>query len=201
MRAQVRRMMRPAIRYFTSAAALLTLAACEAGESSAQTEFAKLATGQMAAFEVTEGGELPELIVYDREGEARNLEDDLAEVTLVNLWATWCPPCVVEMPSLEALQESYDPARFRVVPVSLDQTAEKALDFYQRQGLEALPFRHDPEFVSAGAFAAPGLPISVLYDAQGNEIGRLNGPAEWDSPEAKTLIDAALAADAGESGN
>lgn len=182
----------------TLAAACFILAACGSGEEGG-ANLSALATGQMAAFEVTEGGSLPELTVYDREGKARALEDDLAEVTLVNLWATWCPPCIVEMPSLEALQESYDPARFRVVPVSLDQTAGKAQDFYDREGLEALPFRHDPDFVSAGAFAAPGLPISVLYDSEGNEIGRLSGPAEWDSPEARALIDAALATEGGES--
>lgn len=178
----------------------LALAACGGGDESG-ADLASLAKGQMAAFEVTEGGTLPELTVHDRNGQARALEADLAEVTLINLWATWCPPCVVEMPSLEALQKAYDPARFRVVPVSLDQTAEKALDFYEQKGLDALPFRHDPDFASAGAFAAPGLPISVLYDAQGNEIGRLNGPAEWDSPEAKALIDAALAAEGDASGN
>lgn len=196
MRAQVRRMTTRAIQFPIFLAALFILAAC-GSDGGEDADLSDLATGQMAAFEVTEGGKLPDLTVYDRDGEARALQDDLAEVTLVNLWATWCPPCVVEMPSLEALQKSYDPGQFRVVPVSLDQTAEKAVDFYDREGLEALPFRHDPEFVSAGAFAAPGLPISVLYDAQGNEIGRLNGPAEWDSPEAKALIDAALAAQGG----
>lgn len=187
--------------FLSAVAAAFLLAGC-GGETPANAGDAraaavqKAATGEMAAFQLAEAGaRIPDMEVNGPDGAVNPIADDLAEVTLVNLWATWCAPCVIEMPALNALQDSYDPQQFRVVPISLDQTPEKAQAFYEKSGLDVLVFRHDPGFESASLFKAPGLPISVLYDAEGNEIGRINGPAEWDTDEARALIDAALASE------
>jgi len=197
MWAQVRPMQHVRSTAFLAAAAL-ALSACgdDANREAprAAPPIDSLAVGAMAGFDTGRAGEaLPEIAVVGPDGSRGPLSDDLAEVTLVNLWATWCAPCVVEMPALAALQGSYEPERFRVVPVSLDRAAAEAEAFYAENGLDALPLRHDPDFASASAMDAPGLPVSVLYDAEGREIGRVNGPAEWDTAEARALVDAALA--------
>jgi len=174
-----------------AAAALMGLVAACGPASDDGTD--ALAVGAMAAFEHADSARtLPDLELAALDGRQAPLSADLADVTLVNLWATWCAPCVVEMPALNALQKSYDPDRFRIITVSLDQNAGAAAEFFTVNQLDALTFRHDPSFESASAFGAPGLPVSVLYDGQGREIGRVEGPAEWDTDEARALIDAAL---------
>ncbi len=113
------------------------------------------------------------------------------EVKVVNLWATWCAPCITEMPTLAALQKAY-PGRVSVTPISIDRPAdaERARLFIAKH--TPLAFHHDPNFALAGALKVQGLPATIIYDAQGRERARLHGSAEWDSPEARKLVDALL---------
>ncbi|WP_298914304.1 TlpA disulfide reductase family protein [uncultured Algimonas sp.] len=117
------------------------------------------------------------------------LADYRGKVVLVNAWATWCPPCVAEMPSLDELQRLRGGDDFAVVPVSLDRTMEEAADFYDRTGLTDLPLVHDGSFAINAQLELPGLPTSVIYDEHGRELARLPGEADWASEEALALID------------
>jgi thiol-disulfide isomerase/thioredoxin len=112
---------------------------------------------------------------------------------LVNLWASWCVPCVKELPSLERLQASLGGKGFEVVAINMDQTRKDALDFLAEAKIRHLKLYADPNLLMSIALAEPSIPVSVLYDAQGHEVGRLVGGADWDSPEAKALIEAAIA--------
>lgn len=114
------------------------------------------------------------------------------QVILVNFWATWCAPCVVEMPALDALQARMGSSQFEVVAVSMDRRIEDAERFLTEHELEHLALYFDPNMNMAFAAGARGLPVSVLYDRYGREIGRLEGDADWASPEAVALIQAAL---------
>lgn len=123
------------------------------------------------------------------------LRDFRGEVVLVNLWATWCAPCLEEMPSLNALQKQFEGEDFRIVAIAAEPRAEeKALRFFEAHGIDALELYSDPTLGFAmNMGGADRLPLSVLYDRRGREIGRLMGSADWQSPEAAALIRAVLA--------
>lgn len=155
-----------------------------------------LSVGQMAAFVFKKAPEeIPELPFQDKDGKARTLKEWQGKVLLVNLWATWCAPCRKEMPSLDRLQSELGSDKFEVVAISADKTgiegAKKFLDQIKIAHLEAYA---DPTVRIHSGLKAIGMPASLLIDAKGREIGRLVGPAEWDSHEAKRLIKAAIAA-------
>ena len=155
-----------------------------------------LSVGQMAAFVFKKAPEeLPELPFQDKDGKSRTLKDWGGKVVLLNLWATWCAPCRKEMPSLDRLQGELGSDKFEVVAVSADKTGvEGARKFLEQIKIEKLGVFADPSVRIHSGLKAIGMPATLLLDARGREIGRLVGPAEWDSDEAKTLIRAAIAA-------
>lgn len=154
-----------------------------------------LATGEMTAFVVRpERKPVPEISFLLADGAATSLAQWKGRVVLVNLWATWCAPCREEMPSLARLQTEMGSPEFEVVAIAVDRKGlEASGKFLKEVEATALKLYADPSTEALGKFLAVGLPSSILIDRQGREIGRLAGPAEWDSPEAKTLIKAALA--------
>ncbi|MDK1490442.1 TlpA disulfide reductase family protein [Sinorhizobium sp. 7-81] len=121
---------------------------------------------------------------------------------LVNLWATWCVPCREEMPALNGLQKALGGDRFEVVAVNIDTgDDDKQKAFLDEIGVRELRYYRD---ASMGVFntlkkegLAFGLPATVLLDEKGCLIGSMNGPAAWDSEDAKRLIEAALGSMAG----
>lgn len=155
-----------------------------------------LSVGQMAAFVFKKAPEeVPEFPFQDHEGKARTLKEWNGKVVLLNLWATWCAPCRKEMPSLDRLQSELGSDKFEVVAVSADKTGvEGAKKFLDQIKVARLGVFADPTVRIHSGLKAIGMPASILLDAKGREIGRLVGPAEWDSHEAKTLIQAAIAA-------
>ena len=140
--------------------------------------------------------DLPDDVTFnDKAGQAVNLDHFAGKVVLLNLWATWCAPCRKEMPDLDRLQADLGGDRFEVVAVSLDRgSADKARAFLNEIGVKRLRFFHDPEAKLGFKLMAIGMPTTLLIDAKGREIGRLVGPAEWHSEDAKKLIRSVLAA-------
>ncbi len=137
----------------------------------------------------------PTAPLMDAGGAQTTLAAWRGKVVLVNLWATWCAPCVEEMPTLAALETRFAGRDFAVVPVSIDETAkaDEAAATLARLGEGALPFLIDPSRAIAFSVQAPGLPTSILYDRRGQEIARLAGSADWSGADAAVLIEAALA--------
>jgi thiol-disulfide isomerase/thioredoxin len=132
---------------------------------------------------------LPEIRFSDGDGREVTLAGMRGKTLLVNLWATWCAPCKVEIPGLNRLQARLGGQDFEVVAISLDWAgAEKPRQFLESNGLDKLALYFDTKKDLMQRFGAPGLPLSVLIDEQGREAARLAGSAEWDSPEAETLI-------------
>ena len=151
------------------------------------------ATGAMSDFRtVSDPPDQPLTALETGDGREITLADKRGKVVLVNFWATWCAPCVVEMPYLDELQARYGSDEFEVVAISMDRTLEEAREFYQRNQLNNLALYHDKSFSAAMTAGARGLPLTVLYDRTGAEIGRLDGDAEWASEEAFALIEAAI---------
>lgn len=133
--------------------------------------------------------DLPEIGFVDGDGRALSLRDFRGLPILLNIWATWCVPCRKEMPSLDRLQAKFDPSRFLVLTLSIDQRGVPAVrKFYQELGLKSLGIYVDQPGAVLGLVAAPGVPTTLFLNSEGQEIGRKIGPAEWDSPESIGLL-------------
>jgi thiol-disulfide isomerase/thioredoxin len=108
---------------------------------------------------------------------------------LVNVWATWCPPCKEEMASLNHLALLFAGTDLEIIPISIDVSgAPEVRSFYERLGLNKLPIYVDPSKKVMDALAITGIPTTLLIDRDGREIGRMVGPAQWDAPESVKRI-------------
>lgn len=156
--------------------------------------FRELAVGPMAAFLVkTERPLVPDLGFTDATGSPVKLEKWRGRVVLLNLWATWCAPCRKEMPTLNALQKQLGSKDFEVVALSVDRKGLAVSSaFLKDTGADSLGLYADETAKSLEDLQVPGLPVTLLVDRRGREIGRLLGPAAWDSAEAVALIKAAI---------
>ena len=111
------------------------------------------------------------------------------QAVLLNFWATWCAPCVREMPALDRLQARLGPEGLSVIALSVDRRGLEVVEpFYRRLSIEALDIYLDPANQVARSFTVPGLPTTYLIDPDGQMVGVLAGPAEWDSPDALALM-------------
>jgi thiol-disulfide isomerase/thioredoxin len=153
-----------------------------------------LLTGTLARFKLAaESKPLPDLAFTDAEDKPLRLADYKGKTVLVNFWATWCAPCVKEMPSLDKLQAEMGKDKFVVLPLSLDGPSRpKVAPFYADRKLANLGIYFDKGKKVMGALDISVLPTSILIDTEGREIGRLEGDAEWDKPEALALMKAAM---------
>lgn len=134
----------------------------------------------------------PDAVFSGPDGAPRRLSDFEGRVVLVNLWASWCDPCLREMPALDRLQSRLGGSDFTVVAVSLDRDPNEARAFLRARGIRHLAFYRDDKLSLFQALNVPGLPLSVLIDRQGRGIGRLAGPAAWDGPAARKVIEEAI---------
>jgi thiol-disulfide isomerase/thioredoxin len=148
----------------------------------------------MAAFVFRDAPQaLPPFKFQDAEGRERTLADWRGKVVLLNLWATWCLPCRKEMPSIDRLQKEVGSDKFEVVALSVDRKGlEASKKFLDDIKIERLGLYVDPSARASTDLRVVGLPATLLLDAEGREIGRLLGPAEWDGEDAKHLIRAVL---------
>lgn len=166
----------------------------ERGEPSALDRDQALLTGEMADFEYTFPPRKASDIGFTHEGDEVSLADFRGKAVLVNFWATTCAPCLVELPSLDQLEGDLGGRRFEVVAVAADPRGpETAREFLDRLNVTNLKLYADPKL--AFAFSVGGadvLPTSILYAANGEEIGRIVGEADWSSPEARRLIQSAM---------
>lgn len=155
---------------------------------------ARLNTGKLAAFVYKASPEpVAEFPFFDAEKQTQTIASHKGKVVLLNLWATWCVPCREEMPALDRLQKELGSDRFEVVAVSVDKNGfDAARKFLDGIVVKSLRYYSDPTGRAPLHVKAIGMPATLLVDAEGREIGRLIGPAEWDSPDAKRLIEAAL---------
>jgi thiol-disulfide isomerase/thioredoxin len=133
---------------------------------------------------------VPELNFVDGAGREMTLDAFKGQTVLLNIWATWCVPCREEMPALDRLQARLGGPDFRVVPLSIDREGlPKVKAFYEELGLKTLGIYVDRTGKAARQLGAVGIPVTLLVDREGREIGRTVGPAEWDSDEIVRIIE------------
>jgi thiol-disulfide isomerase/thioredoxin len=161
-----------------------------------QSPLAGLNTGAMAAFVARPKPlDLPPVAFVNAEGATKSLSDWHGKIVLLNIWATWCVPCREEMLTLDRLQAELGGKDFDAVAVNIDRGGgDKPKSFLAETGATHLQLYTDPPGKLFGTLKAVGMPTTLLLDREGREIGRLVGPADWDSPEALALIKAAIAA-------
>lgn len=178
------------MRVFRSAVlyTALALGANAAGADPASLD--ALRTGDMAKLALAaEPAVLPAAELVDETDAARSLVDYRGKYLLVNFWATWCAPCRKEMGSLDRLQGELGGDRFAVVTIATGPNPVPAIRrFFEEEGVTRLPMLRDPRQRFASQMGVLGLPVSVLVDPEGREIGRLLGEADWSGPDAQALI-------------
>jgi thiol-disulfide isomerase/thioredoxin len=137
---------------------------------------------------------VPELQFTDGDGQPRTLAEFRGKVVLLNIWATWCLPCRKEMPTLDRLQAELGGPDFEVVALSTDRGGPEVVKkFYAENGIAHLAIHIDTSSQAGFTLATAGLPTTLLIDRQGQEIGRLVGPAEWDAPDMIAFLKSILA--------
>ena len=195
-------MLKSRLPFFTAAvcAAGLLLAACDTQEG-ADTQPGAEADGpkQIGALEGTldrsfAGSEKPQASLIDPEGAELTMAETDGKPVLLNLWATWCVPCITEMPLLDQLAAEMGD-ELTVLTVSEDmQGAEVVVPFFEDWTLTNLPRWMDPANELAFSFGGGAvLPLTVLYDAEGKEVFRVIGAYDWSSEQARAEIREALA--------
>jgi len=131
----------------------------------------------------------PDIVFVDADGGSHRLSEFRGHGMVINLWATWCVPCVAEMPSLAALSRALAPADIAVLPLSSDRGGAAAVEaFFRKHAITGLPVLLDPQGAAARAFGVEGIPVSVIVDKAGREQARLEGSADWSTPEAAALV-------------
>jgi thiol-disulfide isomerase/thioredoxin len=137
------------------------------------------------------GSAAPAVLFEDPAGEPASLADFRGKPVLVNLWATWCAPCVVEMPSLDALAAREQ--RIQVLALSQDMNGQAKVDaFFEQRKFAMLEPYIDAELTLMTQLGVTTLPTTILYDAEGREVWRMAGLEDWQSPRAAELIAEAL---------
>jgi thiol-disulfide isomerase/thioredoxin len=169
---------------------------CPADSAKLAARLAPFAKGELAAIAVASEPRRAEQFAFQREdGGKLTLADFKGRAVLLNLWATWCVPCRAEMPALDRLQAAKGDQAFEVVAINVDTARlERRAAFLDSVGVKALARYADP---SGDAFEALrrdgkalGLPVTLIVDKNGCEIGAVEGGIKWDSAEAAALVGA-----------
>lgn len=182
------------MRLVIAALLALTLTACDKGKPDQPQEkpresIAKIDRGAT-------GKEAPATPFLDPQDRPITLSAFRGKPVIVNLWATWCAPCLVEMPSLDRLAGQLATeygGKAQLIAVSVDIEGRRAVTpYFEKMGFKNLQPYLDKENVLPLAVNPAGLPVTLIYDAAGKEVLRVNGPLEWDGPEGKALVEEAL---------
>ena len=169
---------------------------CPADSARLAAKLAPMAKGELAALAVAADPRRAEQFAFEREGGGKQtLADFRGRAVLLNLWATWCVPCRAEMPALDRLQAAKGDQGFEVVAVNVDTARlDRRAAFLDSIGVKALTRYADP---SGDVFEtlrkdgkALGLPVTLVIDKDGCEIGAVEGGVKWDSAEAEALVGA-----------
>lgn len=154
------------------------------GANPVLADFAKLVPKALPNFQVHDAAKpVTDTSFLDADGAAMDLSAFKGKTVVLNFWATWCAPCRAEMPSLDGLQKTLGGDDFQVVTIAAGRNPLDMIEvFYEKAGIETLPKYRDPKMQFASAMAVRGLPVTVILNAQGQEVARISGEADWNTP-------------------
>ncbi|MEQ8286385.1 TlpA disulfide reductase family protein [Thalassospira sp.] len=181
-----------ALLHYVKLGVIVAISGIYATPAFADTQFPQELSKMVAP---SDDGSLPEGAVFVDENDAQiSLNNLKGQVILVNLWATWCVPCVKEMPELDQLAAEMAGKPFRVLALSQDRGGAAAVtEFFEKNGIEHLDVVLDPRGSTARQMGARGLPTSFIIDGNGVIRGKLEGIARWDAPAVITYFDGLIA--------
>ena len=131
----------------------------------------------------------PEVAWRDAGGQEVSLATFRGKVVMLNFWASWCSPCLRELPSINRLQARLGGDQFTVVALNVDRGGKSVASRYTRRlKLDKLELYLDQDNTTAKSMKLQSMPTTIIFDAKGREVGRLVGAAEWDMEEAVNLI-------------
>ena len=134
-------------------------------------------------------GPAPDLKFSDASGKVLSLANYRGSGLIVNIWATWCGPCIAELPTFAAISQGLAKSRILVLPISVDLEGAKVVKpFYASHAITDLPVLLDPEGNTTNVLNAPGIPVTVIINPQGQLVGRLDGSANWNSAATLALV-------------
>lgn len=152
-----------------------------------------------APIRLAEPTPLPPLVFETLDGQPTSFEAFKGKVVVLNLWATWCAPCRLEMPSLDRLQARFTHQPVIVLALSVDRAGpERVQTFLDEVGVKNLHVYRDPKAAIIRTLRVPGLPATLLVDKEGREVGRVLGIAQWDGPQAVEAVERLLGEDTGQ---
>jgi thiol-disulfide isomerase/thioredoxin len=178
------------MRILLISAGLLALAGCHKASETQNQGSEAAAPGLIvkAADRTDKGKPAPDIIFNDPDGNPTSLKAFAGKPTLVNLWASWCAPCVKELPTLDRLARARQ-GKLNVVAISQDTGPHASVEaFLQEHKIGTLDAYQDPKMDLSPALGAEVLPTSVLFDSNGREVWRFVGDQDWTSPEAAKLL-------------
>lgn len=145
--------------------------------------------GDMRKLVFAEPVALPDVPVQDVEDTPHSLQEWQGQWVVLNFWATWCAPCRHEMPSLDRLQALMPD--IAVLPVATGRNPVEGITrFYDEEGIANLPILRDPKGQLARGMGVMGLPVTVILNPEGQEVGRLIGDADWSGEDALAVLGA-----------
>lgn len=166
---------------------LLALAACGCERKAADQPVQAAQEPAKGVDRSHSGQPIPDSRIFDSQDEAATLKEASGKPLLVNLWASWCAPCVKELPTLDSL--SRRPGAPRVIAVSEDIGARPSVEaFLESHGIKDLEAWRDPNMALSGALGVQILPTTVYYDSSGRELWRYTGDLDWTGDEAAGLL-------------
>jgi thiol-disulfide isomerase/thioredoxin len=131
----------------------------------------------------------PPITFLGADGQSHTLAEFAGHGMVVNLWATWCGPCVEEMASLDAASRALAPSDIAILPLSSDRGgADVVRAFFKTHNIAGLPVLLDPKSAAVHAWNARGIPTSLIIDKQGRAVAKVEGAADWSSPAAIALV-------------
>lgn len=183
------------MKIFASLVLYMALALGANGALADLSDIAALREGDMKKLNLhSEPREVTTEVFLHEDGREVTLADFRGKVVLLNFWATWCGPCRQEMPMLAELQAELGGDQFEVLTLASGHNPQPAMQkFFDRIDVDNLPLHRDPQQVVARGMAIFGLPNSLILNAEGQEIARLQGEADWSSESALAILRALIA--------
>jgi thiol-disulfide isomerase/thioredoxin len=178
------------MRLLLISCALLALASCHKPSQPVSNQSSTAAPGvPVKGADRTHHGQLaPKVGFNDPDGNKTSLAAFAGKPTLVNLWASWCAPCVKELPTLDHVARAYE-GKLNVIAISQDMAPHASVEaFLNAHKIVTLDAYQDPKMALSGVLDAEVLPTSILYDSSGHEVWRYVGDQDWTSPAAAKLL-------------
>ena len=140
---------------------------------------------------ISVGQQAPDFVTKDESGKEIRLSDFRGKLVFLNFWATWCAPCIEEMPDLNTLNETFKDRKFQMMAVSVDTNWKVVKDFYEKHNI-AIPTYLDPGQQARNTYKVRGYPETFIIDRNGSVLKYVIGPQRWSDPRIMATIEAMI---------